>query len=188
MKAMGADSLGLSDAELKQIVTDWREASPHITELWWAVDKAVKKAIKEKTATETHRLKFSYEAGFLFIELPSGRRLAYAKPRIGENQFGGESVTYMGINAQKKWDRLESYGPKFVENCVQGIARDLLMYSMQTLSHCFIVAHVHDEMIIEASKDMSLDVVCQQMARTPKWAEGLILRADGYECEFYKKD
>ena len=188
MKAMGADSLGLSDAELKQIVTDWRKASPHITELWWAVDKAVKKAVKEKKSTETHRLKFSYEAGFLFIELPSGRRLAYAKPRIGENQFGGESVTYMGINAQKKWDRLESYGPKFVENCVQGIARDLLMYSMQTLSHCFIVAHVHDEMIIEASKDMSLDVVCQQMARTPKWAEGLILRADGYECEFYKKD
>lgn len=188
MKAMGADSLGLSDAELKQIVTDWREASPHITKLWWAVDKAVKKAIKEKTSTETHGLKFSYETGFLFIELPSGRRLAYAKPRIGENQFGGESVTYMGINAQKKWDRLESYGPKFVENIVQGIARDLLMYSMQTLSHCFIVAHVHDEMIIEAPKDMSLEEVCQQMARTPKWAKCLILRADGYECEFYKKD
>ena len=167
MKAMGADSLGLSDAELKQIVTDWREASPHITELWWAVDRAVKKAIKEKTSTETHGLKFSYEAGFLFIELPSGRRLAYAKPRIGENQFSGESVTYMGINAQKKWNRLESYGPKFVENCTQGIARDLLMYSMQTLSHCFIVAHVHDEMIIEASKDMSLEKICQQMARTP---------------------
>ena len=188
MKAMGADSLGLSDAELEQIVTDWREASPHITELWWSVDKAVKKAIKEKTSTETHGLKFSYEAGFLFIELPSGRRLAYAKLRIGENQFGGESVTYMGINAQKKWDRIESYEPKFVENCVQGIARDLLMYSMQTLSHCFIVAHVHDEMIIEAPKDMSLEEVCQQMARTPKWAKGLILRADGYECNFYKKD
>lgn len=188
MKAMGADALGLSDTELKQIVTDWREASPHITELWWAVDRAVKKAIKEKTSTETHGLKFSYEAGFLFIELPSGRRLAYAKPRIGENQFGGESVTYMGINAQKKWDRLESYGPKFVENCTQGIARDLLMYSMQTLSHCFIVAHVHDEIIIEASKDMSLEKICQQMARTPKWAKCLILRADGYECEFYKKD
>ena len=188
MKAMGADALGLSDTELKQIVTDWREASPHITELWWAVDKAVKKAIKEKTTTETHGLKMSYEAGFLFIKLPSGRRLAYAKPRIGENQFGGESVTYMGINAQKKWDRLESYGPKFVENCTQGIARDLLMYSMKTLSHCFIVAHVHDEMIIEASKDMSLEEVCQQMARAPKWAKGLILRADGYECEFYKKD
>ena len=188
MKTMGADSLGLSDAELKQIVIDWREASPHITELWWAVDRAVKKTIKEKTSTETHGLKFSYEAGFLFIELPSGRRLAYAKPCIGENQFGGESVTYMGINAQKKWDRLESYGPKFVENCTQGIARDLLMYSMQTLSHCFIVAHVHDEMIIEASKDMSLEKICQQMARTPKWAKGLILRADGYECSFYKKD
>ena len=188
MKVMGADSLGLSDAELKQIVTDWREASPHITELWWAVDKAVKKAIKEKTATETHGLKFSYESGFLFIELPSGRRLAYAKPRIGENQFGGESVTYMGINAQKKWDRLETFGGKLTENICQSIARDLLMYSMQTLSHCFIVAHVHDEMIIEASEDMSLEEVCQQMARTPKWAEDLILRADGYECEFYKKD
>ena len=188
MKAMGADSLGLSDAELKQIVTDWREASPHITELWWAVDRAVKKAIKEKTATETHRLKFSYEAGFLFIQLPSGRRLAYAKPRIGENRFGGESVTYMGINTQKKWDRLETFGGKLTENICQSIARDLLMYSMQTLSQCFIVAHVHDEMIIEASKNMSLEEVCQQMARTPKWAEGLILRADGYECEFYKKD
>ena len=188
MKAMGADALGLSDTELKQIVTNWREASPHITELWWAVDRAVKKAIKEKTSTETHRLKFSYESGFLFIELPSGRRLAYAKPRIGENQFGGESVTYMGINAQKKWDRLETFGGKLTENICQSIARDLLMYSMQTLSHCFIVAHVHDEMIIEAPKDMSLEEVCQQMARTPKWADGLILRADGYECDFYKKD
>ena len=188
MKAMGADSLGLSDTELKQIVTDWREASPHITEFWWAVDRAVKKAVKEKTATKTHGLLFSYEAGFLFIRLPSGRRLAYAKPYIGKNKFGGESVTYMGINAQKKWDRLESYGPKFVENCVQGIARDLLMYSMQTLSQYFIVGHIHDEMIIEASKDMSLEEVRQQMARTPKWAKGLILRADGYECEFYKKD
>ena len=188
MKAMGADSLGLSDTELKQIVTDWREASPHITELWWAVDRAVKKAVKEKTATKTHGLLFSYEAGFLFIRLPSGRRLAYAKPRIGENQFGGESVTYMGINAQKKWDRLESYGPKFVENCVQGIARDLLMYSMQTLSQYFIVGHIHDEMIIECPKDTKLDEICQQMARTPDWAKGLLLRADGYECNFYKKD
>ena len=188
MKAMGADSLGLSDTELKQIVTDWREASPHITELWWAVDRAVKKAIKEKTATKTHGLLFSYEAGFLFIRLPSGRRLAYAKPYIGKNKFGGESVTYMGINAQKKWDRLESYGPKFVENCVQGIARDLLMYSMQTLSQYFIVGHIHDEMIIECPKDTKLDEICQQMAITPDWAKGLLLRADGYECSFYKKD
>ena len=188
MKAMGADSLGLSDTELKQIVTDWREASPHITELWWAVDRAVKKAVKEKTATKTHGLLFSYEAGFLFIRLPSGRRLAYAKPYIGKNKFGGESVTYMGINAQKKWDRLESYGPKFVENCVQGIARDLLMYSMQTLSQHFIVGHIHDEMIIECPKGTKLDEICQQMARTPDWAKGLLLRADGYECSFYKKD
>ena len=188
MKAMGANSLGLSDTELKQIVTDWREASPHITELWWAVDRAVKKAVKEKTATKTHGLLFSYEAGFLFIRLPSGRRLAYAKPYIGKNKFGGESVTYMGINAQKKWDRLESYGPKFVENCVQGIARDLLMYSMQTLSQYFIVGHIHDEMIIECPKDTKLDEICQQMARTPDWAKGLLLRADGYECSFYKKD
>ena len=188
MKAMGADSLGLSDTELKQIVTDWREASPHITELWWAVDRAVKKAVKEKTATKTHGLLFSYEAGFLFIRLPSGRRLAYAKPYIGKNKFGGESVTYMGINAQKKWDRLESYGPKFVENCVQGIARDLLMYSMQTLSQYFIVGHIHDEMIIECPKDTKLEEICQQMARTPDWAKGLLLRADGYECSFYKKD
>ena len=188
MKAMGADSLGLSDTELKQIVTDWREASPHITELWWAVNRAVKKAIKGKTATKTHGLLFSYEAGFLFIRLPSGRRLAYAKPYIGKNKFGGESVTYMGINAQKKWDRLESYGPKFVENCVQGIARDLLMYSMQTLSQYFIVGHIHDEMIIECPKDTKLDEICQQMARTPDWAKGLLLRADGYECSFYKKD
>lgn len=188
MKAMGADSLGLSDTELKQIVTDWREASPHITELWWAVDRAVKKAVKEKTATKTHGLLFSYEAGFLFIRLLSGRRLAYAKPYIGKNKFGGESVTYMGINAQKKWDRLESYGPKFVENCVQGIARDLLMYSMQTLSQYFIVGHIHDEMIIECPKDTKLDEICQQMARTPDWAKGLLLRADGYECSFYKKD
>ena len=188
MKAMGADALGLSDEELKKIVDDWREASPCITDFWWSVDRAVKKAIKEKTETETHGLIFSYESGFLFIELPSGRRLAYVKPRIGENKFGGESVTYMGLNAQKKWDRLESYGPKFVENIVQGIARDLLMYSMQTLSDYSIVAHVHDEMIIECPADTPLDYICRQMGKAPSWAEGLILRADGYECDFYKKD
>ncbi|HOO07079.1 MAG TPA: DNA polymerase [Ruminococcus sp.] len=188
MKAMGGDSLNLTDAELKQIVDDWRAASPHITALWWAVDDAVKKAIKQKTTTETHGLQFSYQSKMLFITLPSGRKLCYAHPQIGENQFGGESVTYMGVGASKKWERIESYGPKFVENIVQGIARDLLMYSMQTLRSCFIVATVHDEMIIEADRRMSLPVVCEQMARTPAWAEGLLLRADGYECEFYKKD
>lgn len=188
MKAMGGDALNLSDAELKQIVTDWRDASPNIVKLWWAVDDAVKKAIKQKTTTETHGLQFSYQSRMLFITLPSSRKLCYAHPQIGENQYGGESVTYMGVGASKKWERIESYGPKFVENIVQTVARDLLMFSMQTLRCCFIVGHIHDEMIIEADRRMSLEVVCQQMARTPAWAEGLLLRADGYECEFYKKD
>lgn len=188
MKAMGADSLGLSDAELKSIVDDWRASSPNITDLWWSVDRAVKKAIKQKTAADTHGLRFYYESGILFITLPSGRKLAYVKPKISENQFGGESVTYMGVGSSKKWERIESYGPKFVENIVQAVARDLLMYAMRTLSHCFIVGHIHDEIIIECSKNVSLEVICEQMARTPEWAEGLILRADGYECEYYKKD
>ena len=188
MKAMGGDDLNLTDAELKQIVDDWRTASPHITELWWAVDDAVKTAIRKKTTTETHGLRFIYQSKMLFIELPSKRRLAYVHPAIGENRFGGESVTYMGTGTNKKWERIESYGPKFVENIVQAVARDLLMFSMQTLRCCFIVATVHDEMIIECSPDVSLDVICKQMARTPAWAEGLLLRADGYECEFYKKD
>lgn len=124
----------------------------------------------------------------LFITLPSGRQLAYVKPRIGENQFGGDCVTYMGVGGTKKWERLESYGPKFVENIVQAISRDILMYAMKTLRCCSIVAHVHDELIIEADKRMSLDAVCEQMGRTPPWAEGLLLRADGYETDFYKKD
>ena len=188
MKAMGGEDLNLTDAELKQIVNDWRDASPHIVNLWWAVDAAVKKAIRQKTTTETHGLQFRYQSKMLFITLPSGRKLCYAQPRIGENQFGGESVTYMGTAASKKWERIESYGPKFVENIVQAISRDLLMYAMQTLRCCFIVGHIHDEMIIEADRRMSLPVVCEQMARTPAWAKGLILRADGYECEFYKKD
>ena len=188
MKAFGADAMGLSDNELKQIVTDWRKASPNIVQLWWDVERAAIKAVGGKTQTETHGIKFSYESGFLFIELPSGRRLAYVKPRIEENRFGGESITYDGVGASKKWQRLETYSGKLVENIVQGIARDLLFYSLQTLSHCFIVGHIHDEMIIEADRRMSLQVVCEQMARTPKWAEGLLLRADGYECEFYKKD
>lgn len=188
MKAMGGDALNLSDAELKQIVTDWRDASPNIVKLWWAVDDAVKTAIRKKTTTETHGLRFIYQSKMLFITLPSGRKLCYAQPRIGENQFGGESVTYMGTGTNKKWERIESYGPKFVENIVQGIARDLLMFSMQTLRCCFIVGHIHDEMIIEADRRLSLDEVCRQMERTPSWAKGLLLRADGYECEFYKKD
>lgn len=188
MKAMGADALGLSDAELKQIVTDWREASPHIVQLWWDVEVAAMKAVRQKTSAETHGIIFSYESGFLFVQLPGGRRLAYVKPRIGENRFGGESITYWGVGTSKRWERLETYSGKLVENIIQGIARDLLFYSMKTLSDCFIVGHIHDEIIIECTKDTSLSDICEQMSVTPKWADGLLLRADGYECNFYKKD
>ena len=186
MKAMGGSNM--TDEELKQIVTDWRQASPHIVQLWWDVESAAIKAVRQKTTAETHGIRFSYESGFLFIELPSGRRLAYVKPRIEENRFGNDSITYFGVGASKRWERMETYSGKLVENIVQGIARDLLFYSMRTLSHCFIVGHIHDEMIIECSSNVSLPVICEQMARTPDWAKGLILRADGYECEFYKKD
>ena len=186
MKAMGGS--GMSDTELKQIVTDWRTASPHIVQLWWDVENAAIKAVRDKTETETHGIHFSYESGFLFIKLLSGRRLAYVKPRIGENRFGGDSITYEGIGTNRKWERLETYSGKLVENIVQATARDLLFYSMQTLSQYFIVGHIHDEMIIECPKDTKLDEICQQMAITPDWAKGLLLRADGYECSFYKKD
>ena len=186
MKAMGGS--GMSDTELKQIVTDWRTASPHIVQLWCDVENAAIKAVRDKTETETHGIHFSYESGFLFIKLLSGRRLAYVKPRIGENRFGGDSITYEGIGTNRKWERLETYSGKLVENIVQATARDLLFYSMQTLSQYFIVGHIHDEMIIECPKDTKLDEICQQMAITPDWAKGLLLRADGYECSFYKKD
>ena len=188
MKAMGADALGLSDAELKQIVTDWREASPHIVQLWWDVKAAAMKAVRQKTSAETHGIIFSYESGFLFVQLPGGRRLAYVKPRIEENRFGGESITYWGVGTSKRWERLETYSGKLVENIIQGIARDLLFYSMKTLSDCFIVGHIHDEIIIECTKYTSLSDICEQMSVTPEWADGLLLRADGYECNFYKKD
>lgn len=188
LKSMGALDMGLAEEELQPLVDAWRGSNPMITELWWAVDRAVKECIKKRLPTETHGIRFDYQSAMLFITLPSGRRLAYVKPRIGENCFGGESVTYMGVGGTKKWERLESYGPKFVENIVQATARDILCYAMQTLKHCSIVAHVHDEIIIEADRRMSLAAVCEQMGRTPPWAEGLKLRADGYECEFYQKD
>ena len=188
LKAMGAIEMGLQEEELEPLVKSWREANPHIVEMWWAVDRAIKNAIRNRVTTETHGLKFIYKSGMLFIELPNGRRLAYVKPKIGINQFGSESVTYEGVGATKKWERLESYGPKFVENIVQAISRDILCYAMQRLSYCFIVGHIHDEIIIECSKEMSLEKVCEQMGETPPWIKGLLLRADGYECEFYKKD
>ena len=188
LKSMGALEMGLAEEELQPLVSAWRDSNPNITEFWWAVDRAVKECIKKRAPTETHGIRFSYESGMLFITLFSGRRLAYVKPGIGENRFGGESVTYMGVGGTKKWERLESYGPKFVENIVQAVSRDILCYAMQTLKNCAIVAHVHDEIIIEADRRMSLPAVCEQMGRTPPWAEGLLLRADGYECDFYQKD
>lgn len=188
LKAMGALESGMQENELKPLVDAWRQANPNIVRFWWAVDRAVKECIKQKIPTETHGIYFSYQSGFLFITLPSGRKLAYVKPRIGENRFGGESVTYEGVGGTKKWERIESYGPKFVENIVQAISRDILAEAMKRLRYCFIVAHVHDEIIIEADMRMSLLAICEQMATTPSWAEGLLLHAEGYECSFYKKD
>ena len=188
LKAMGAIEMGLKEDELKPLVDAWRTANPQIVKLWWEVDRAVTRAVGDRTATETHGIRFTCQSGMLFITLPSGRRLAYVKPRIGENQFGGTAVTYMGTNAAKQWARLESYGPKFVENIVQAISRDILCLAMQALRDCAIVAHVHDEVIIEADPGMSLEAVCERMGRTPPWAQGLLLRADGYATPFYKKD
>lgn len=188
LKAMGALDMGIPEEELGNLVQSWRSANPHIVDFWWQVDGAVKTTIKQRIPVWVNNIRFFCQSGMLFIEMPSGRRLSYVKPRIGENQFGGESVTYEGIGATKKWERLESYGPKFVENIVQGISRDILCYAMQTLRCCAIVGHVHDELIIECPKDTSVDAICEEMGRTPPWAEGLLLRADGYECDFYKKD
>ena len=188
LKAMGALDMGLAEDELQPLVSMWRTSNPHIVAYWWQVDEAVKTAIKQRIPTKVGGIKFEMRSGMLFITLPSGRKLAYVKPRIGENKFGGESVTYMGIDAQKKWSRIESYGPKFVENIVQAVSRDILAYAMRTLSYCQIVGHVHDELIIECSTDVSLEAICEQMGRTPPWIPGLLLRADGYECPFYKKD
>lgn len=186
--SMGALDMGLTEDELQPLVDSWRASNPNITAFWWNVDHAVKTAIKIKVPTEVNGIKFLCRSGMLFIKLPSGRTLSYVKPRIGENQFGGESVTYEGISSTKKWERIESYGPKFVENIVQAISRDILMHAIRTLSHCLIVGHVHDELVIECSQDVSLQSICEQMGRTPDWISGLLLRADGYETEFYKKD
>ncbi len=189
LKAMGALEMGLAEDELQPLVDSWRTANPNIVRFWWEVDRCVKETVKMRITTQTHNIKFIYKSGILFIELPSGRRLSYIKPRIGENRFGGEAVTYEGIGATKKWERLESYGPKFVENIVQAISRDILCYAMKNLSRRWgIVAHVHDEVIIECDKNTSLTEVCEVMGGTPPYASGLLLRADGYECNFYKKD
>ena len=188
LKSMGALEMGLSEEELQPLVNSWRASNPMITAFWWDVDRAVKTAITQRIPTEVRSMRFFYKSGMLFIQLPSGRRLSYVKPRIGINQFGGESVTYEGVGATKKWERIESYGPKFVENIVQAISRDILCNAMKTLRHCFIVGHVHDELIIECSPSVNLKAVCEQMGRSPEWMPDILLRADGYETEFYKKD
>ena len=188
LKAMGALEMGLSEEELRPLVSAWRSANPNIVRFWWDVDRAAMKAVRDRTMTETHGIRFGYQSGMLFITLPSGRRLSYVKPRIGTNQFGSDCVTYEGVGGTKKWEHIESYGPKFVENIVQAISRDILSYAMQTLRHCSIVMHIHDEVVIEAGPEMSAEILCQQMSRTPPWAEGLLLIADGFDCSFYKKD
>ena len=188
LKAMGAIEMGLTEDELPPLVDAWRQSNPRIVEFWWAVDRAVMEAVRYKHSTSSYGLTFSCRSGMLFITLPSGRNLAYVKPKIGTNKFGGECITYEGVGATKKWERLDSYGPKFVENIVQATARDILCYAMRTLRCCSIVMHIHDELVIEADPCMSLDTVCEQMGRTPPWATGLLLRADGYATPFYKKD
>jgi len=188
LKAMGALEMGIPEDELQPLVDKWREANPKIVQLWWDVDRCVKETVKKKAETETHGIRFSYRSGMMFIHLPSGRMLCYARPKIGENRFGGESVTYEGTGTNKRWERIESYGPKFVENIVQAISRDILCYAMRTLSHCFIVGHVHDELIIECDQRVSMDAICEQMGRTPPWVTGLILNAAGFESFYYKKD
>ena len=188
LKAFGALESGMKEDELKPLVDAWRAANPNIVDFWWAVDRAAKDCIKARSTKVTHGIRFIYQGGMMFIELPSGRRLSYVKPRIGENPFGGESITYMGLDLSKKWARIESYGPKLVENITQAISRDILCYAMQTLRTMDIVAHVHDELIIECDERVALSAVCAQMARTPPWADGLLLRADGFECNFYQKE
>lgn len=188
LKAMGAIEMGLTEDELPPLVDAWRQSNPRIVEFWWAVDRAVMEAVRYKHTTTDYGLTFSCRSGMLFITLPSGRSLAYVKPKIGTNKFGGECITYEGVGATKKWERLDSYGPKFVENIVQATARDILCYAMRTLRCCSIVMHIHDELVIEADPCTALDAVCEQMSRTPPWATGLLLRADGYATPFYKKD
>ena len=185
--AMGATDMGIPEEELKPLVDAWREANPKIVAYWWAVDEAAKTAIRLRIPQRVGYVRFEMKSGVLFITLPSGRRLAYLKPRLEENRFGGESITYFGTDAQKHWCRVESYGPKLVENITQAICRDLLAFAMRNLQDYRIVAHVHDEVILEVTKDTDLEHVCAIMSQSPPWLPGIELRADGFEAEFYKK-
>ena len=188
LKAFGALEMGLKEEELKPLVDAWRAANPHVVKFWWDADKAAKTAVKQKKKIDTHGIRFSYQSDMLFITLPSGRRLAYVKPRIGENRFGSECVTYEGIGATKKWERIESSPGKWVENITQAVARDILYYALSTFRSAGVVMHIHDEVVIEVGRHVSPAIVCEQMSRVPPWADGLPLRCDGYETSFYKKD
>ena len=188
LKAMGALEMGIDEEELSTLVGAWRDANPAIVSLWWDVDRAALNAVADRTVSQTHGITFEYRSGMLFITLSSGRRLAYVKPKIGENRFGGECITYEGVGSTKKWERLETYGPKLVENIVQATARDILANALMGLSDCRVVMHIHHEAVIEAPPELTLQTVCDRMSRTPAWMPGLLLRADGYETEFYKKD
>ena len=188
MISMGALEQGLIEDELQPLVNAWRAANPRIVQFWYAVGNAALEAVTDRTVTKTHGITFNCQSGMLFITLPSGRRLAYVKPQIGVNKYDNDCVTYMGVNDAKKWARIQTYGAKIVENIVQGLSRDFLAYSLQTLRNCEIIAHIHDEIVLEASPNMSLEEVCQQMSRMPSWAAGLELRVEGFECEFYQKD
>ncbi len=190
LKAMGALNYGLTEEELKPLVDAWRQSNPRIVKFWWDVDRAATTCVRDRVPAETHGIRFLYQSGMMFIVLPSGRKLVYVKPKMGVNRYGSESVTYEGVGEQKKWLRLESYGPKFVENIVQATARDILVEAMRRLESAGyqIVMHVHDEAVIEAPADSSLEDICAIMGQTPAWAGGLLLRADGYVCDFYQKD
>lgn len=188
LKSMGALEMGLTEDELQPLVDSWRASNPMITAFWWDVDKAVKTTIKQRIPTEVRGIRFCYKSGMLFIKLPSGRMLSYVKPKIGENRFGGESVTYEGIGSTKKWERIESYGPKFVENIVQAVSRDLLSYAMQNLSDQQICGHVHDELIIECPENISVESITSVMGKSPGWMKDILIRGDGYATPWYKKD
>ena len=190
LKAMGATKLGLTDDELPPLVQMWRNASPHIVQFWWDVDKAAKECIKTHLPQNTHGMKFIYRSGCMFLRLRSGRYLCYPQPKIGINRFGSESITFMGINTVKKWDRIETYGAKLVENIVQATSRDLLAEAMRRLGATgnTVVMHIHDEAVIDAPFNRSLDTMVQLMTKVPDWANGLILNAAGFVSDFYKKD
>ncbi len=182
--------MGIPEEDLQGIVDAWRKSNPAIRQFWWDVDKMVLTCVKERRTVQYRCLQFDYQSGILFITLPSGRRLAYVKPRIFVNDFGREEISYMGVDAQKHWGRINSYGPKFCENIIQAIARDILAEAMERLDQdgYTIVMHVHDEVVLEVGMEEQVDEACRVMAKVPEWTPGLILNAAGYECPFYQKD